>query len=138
MTSREVRQVALLPIRPRYAHLIIEGIKKVEFRKVCFRLEPTHVVVYASSPTQRILGHFTVAGIEQASPDELWENYGGVGGVGYEDFADYYSACPLGIAIRVGDVHPLDEPVPLTAIWGGAVPQSFAYIPPELLDRLSA
>ncbi|HET6989695.1 MAG TPA: ASCH domain-containing protein, partial [Bacteroidia bacterium] len=49
----------LLSIKPKYAKAIIDGKKKVEFRKLPFKLNVNKVYIYSSAPEQKIIGYFT-------------------------------------------------------------------------------
>ena len=116
--------------------MILEGRKKVEFRKVRFAQDVSHIVIYATAPVMRIVGCFRVRGIEEASPTKLWKQYERVGGIGKEAFWRYYGRSTLGIAIRVGDVVALGEPMTLRAAGCSRVPpQSFKYVNANVLQR---
>jgi len=129
--------VVLLPIQPRYARPIMEGRKTVEFRKTVFSSEPAYVVVYASTPVQRVLGYFQVRGIEVAPVSSLWEEYAHVGCIGRDDFAAYYGDRERGLVLRVGEVITLPEPVALSDLGlSPRPPQSYAYVDVSVLDLI--
>jgi predicted transcriptional regulator len=131
-----VGRVALLAVRPGFARLILEGRKKVEFRKVRFAREVSHVLMYATAPVMRIVGCFTVRGIEEAPPRKLWQRYERVGGIAKDAFWRYYARSRTGVAIRVGEVVVLGEPMTLKAAGCSRVPpQSFRYVDPGVLHR---
>ena len=65
-------EVALLSIRPEYVQQIIEGTKKVEFRKKVFSNTVKKVVVYSSYPQKRIVGYFRVTNIIIDTPLDIW------------------------------------------------------------------
>jgi len=139
MAGDEVGSLALLPIRPRFAELIINGEKKVEFRKTNFRQDVSHVVLYASRPVQGILGYFEVVGILGDSPARLWSRYSMVAGIERAEFDAYYSSASYGIAIEIGQVWALPDPLPLSALGGSlAAPQSFAYLSADALDAMQS
>ncbi len=136
MVGDSVERVALLAVQPGFARLILEGRKKVEFRKVRFAREVSHVLVYATAPVMRIVGCFKVRGIEEAPPRKLWQRYERVGGVAKDAFWRYYARSRVGVAIRVGDVIALGEPVTLKAAGCSTVPpQSFRYVDAGVLQR---
>lgn len=59
----------LLSIKPEFAFKIFEGKKKFEFRKVIFKNPNVKtVVVYASSPVQRVIGEFEIDDILSSDP----------------------------------------------------------------------
>jgi predicted transcriptional regulator len=107
----------------------MDGTKQVEFRKRGFGREVSHVVVYASHPVKQVLGFFEILGIEEDSPKRLWTRYAPVGGIDKEDYDRYFSKALNGVAIRVGKVHVLRQPFPLTQLKPGLrAPQSYAYL----------
>lgn len=137
MDAEESSDVALLPIRPKFANAIMDGTKRVEFRKVKFQRHVRHVIVYASSPVQRIIGYFSVAGIDEGSPTALWRKYQDVGGIAEAEFRDYYRSADSGIAINVGEVKPLKRPMTLGSLKRNlTAPQSFAYLDAGVMVKL--
>ena len=137
MADAAPRTVVLLPIKPRYARPILGGLKRVEFRKKRFSRRPSHVVVYASSPVKKVVGFFEVSDLESAPIQDLWQRYGSRGGIQAADFFEYYGSGLEGVAISVGRVTALEEPMELTALGlGERPPQNYAYVGPEVLERL--
>ena len=51
----------LLSIRPKYVEEIIKGNKRYEFRKSIFKKNVEEVWIYATSPTKKIVGTFSVS-----------------------------------------------------------------------------
>ena len=116
----------------------MNGTKRVEFRKVKFQRNVRHVVVYASSPISKVVGYFTVAGIDEGTPSALWKKYGNVGGIEENEFNDYYQRTGNAIAINVGEVKTLPRPIPLGSLQRNlSVPQSFTYLNTSVMDRLA-
>jgi predicted transcriptional regulator len=139
MAQQTDPRVAVLSIHPEYAHGILAGTKRVEFRRRAFGQPVTHVVVYATAPESSVLGYFTVAGVDIASPRELWKRHGGHGLISKEKFLNYFAGRAAGYAIRVGDVVRLANPQRLRAATGHETPpQSFAYVSPRKAQRLLA
>lgn len=129
MAAAEAEQVALLSIHPRYAEAILAGDKQVEFRKTPLRDGVDEVLLYATSPVQRIVGGFRVAGVDCAVPATLWDRYRAVGGVGRAAFLEYYAGKDHGYAIRIASRHALDQPLPLDAVVShGRPPQNLMYV----------
>ena len=122
----------------RGAGQILSGMKRVEFRRSKFRDTVTHVVLYATSPVQRVVGFFEVNGIDEGTPGELWHRYQTTGSVDEEYFWAYYKGLANGYAIRVGRVYPLKMPVRLVELCGiDAPPQSFRYLESSIISELS-
>lgn len=132
-------RTVLMSIRPKYAHAIFEGTKRVEFRKRRLADDVTHVVVYSTSPEQRVLGIFVVEGQHTMSPKALWEEFSGVGNIDREAFFRYYENREEAVGIRVGSVHRLPRPLRLEEDLGvGNAPQSYRYLGKESMSRLMA
>jgi predicted transcriptional regulator len=137
MADAAPRTVVLLPIKPRFARPIFGGLKRVEFRKKRFARRPSHVVVYASSPVKKVVGFFEVSDLETAPIRDLWQRYGSSGGIQAAEFFEYYGSGLEGVAISVGRVTALEEPMELAALGlGERPPQNYAYVEPEVLERL--
>lgn len=131
--------VILMPIQPQYANPIIEGRKKVEFRKTKFRTPPSHVVIYMSSPVSSVVGYFEVTHVETAPVEALWEKYSAVGCIGEDDFVAYYGERDEGVVLGVGEVVVLAEPIPLSDLGlSSRPPQSFCYVQRDILGRIAA
>jgi len=129
--------VVLLPIKPHYARQIMEGTKRVEFRRRPFARVPEWVVVYASAPEKRVLGCFSVRGVDECSTEGLWQRYEHVGGIDRADFIAYYMGRDRGVALLIDEVHPLDDPVELREIGDGLLPpQSYRYLDPGVIATL--
>lgn len=137
MALESDKSIVLLPIQPRFTRSIMKGQKKVEFRKIRFRNEVSHVVLYATSPIRKIIGYFEVSYIDEDSPDELWSRYNGAGGIIYEEFEDYYSSSARGIAIGVGEVYALRTPISLSNLTKSlTAPQNFVYLTNNELETI--
>ncbi len=120
-----------MAIRPQFARLILNGKKKVEFRKTRLAPDVSHVLIYATVPLKEIIGFFEVNGIQEGVPDDLWNIYQDVAGIKEKVFRRYYGSALRGIAIEVGRVFVLSKPVPFKRIAGKrkvTAPQSFRYL----------
>ena len=117
------RGVAILSIRPEYAEAILDGSKLVEFRRVSFRRWITHALIYATAPVSRVVGAFSVKAVHRGSPDEIWEQFGEVGGISLRTFRSYYEGSSTAIAIEIAEVRQIQRlsfPQRLWSIAGAA------------------
>ena len=138
MDSSTTRSVALLSIRPEYVERILDGTKRVEFRKTRVSSELKYVVVYCTSPIKRVVAFFRVAAIVHGAPTRIWAQYRNVAGVSYAFFRDYYGNSRSAVAIEVDEVFPLMSPIPLHELDAElSPPQSFQYLPQSFLTELS-
>lgn len=122
-------EVALLSIRPEYVRQIIDGTKKVEFRKKVFSKTVKKVVVYSSSPQKRIVGFFNVTKITAKTPLEVWNIYNSIGGIKKEKFEDYYKGKKIAYAIEINNFRSFSVPLnPQEIDASFRPPQSFCYV----------
>lgn len=126
----------LLSIKPQYANEIINGNKKVEFRKKGFKADINRVYIYSSMPEGKIIGYFTVSDIIEDHPKKLWEQFADVGCIDKESFTEYYANRDKGYSIKVQDVTVYEKPLnPYELIEGFRPPQSFQYVKEEMLKK---
>ena len=119
----------LLSIKPEYAEKIFDGTKKFEFRRSVFKNpEIKTIVVYASSPVQRVIGEFDINQIICKNLDELWEHTQNHAGIEKEFFFQYFNDKMQGYAIEVKRTRKYKTPLLLKEKFNIAPPQSFAYI----------
>ncbi|QRY45944.1 ASCH domain-containing protein [Mycolicibacterium boenickei] len=124
------RQV-VMSVHPRYAEAIMDGRKKVEFRKRPLASDVAVVWVYATAPVQRIVGYFEVDATVTATPRNLWRRFASVGCIDRADFFRYYEGSSAGSGIRIGNVFRLEVPAPIHELLpSGVPPQSYAYVEP--------
>ncbi|HEX5308063.1 MAG TPA: ASCH domain-containing protein [Solirubrobacteraceae bacterium] len=91
-----------MSIRPAYAEAILDGSKTVELR----RKRPSfargsRVLVYSSSPSQRVNGTFEVGRILADAPEALWPLVAERAGIDRERFDAYFRGCSTAYAIEV-------------------------------------
>lgn len=119
----------LLSIKPEFAERIFDGSKKYEFRKNIFKNpEIATIVVYASSPVQRVIGEFDIEAILSGAPENLWKKTREFSGISEEFFFDYFSERNLGFAIKVKNVRRYQKPRCLRTSYNVNPPQSFCYV----------
>lgn len=119
----------LLSIKPEFAERIFDGSKKFEFRRSIFKNPNiTTVVVYASSPVQRVIGEFEIEMVLRASPQTLWKKTKKHSGITEEFFFDYFSEREEGFAIKVKKTRRFRKPRCLRSSYDVSPPQSFCYV----------
>lgn len=127
---------ALLSIKPEFAEKIFSGAKRFEYRKIPFRKNVTNVVVYSSSPVQRIIGEFTVKRIIEGSPEEVWRRTQSYSGISKDFFTSYFSGKQTAYAIEINEfIRYKDEIDPFKENEGFVPPQSYRYMPSETVRR---
>lgn len=120
----------LLSVKPRFANAILDGEKCFEFRRALFRnRDVRRVVIYASSPVQRVIGEFEIDDILTMEPDELWEVTCSGSGIEKEYFDKYFAGRDTAHALKVSQPRRYREPLELQSHFAiDRPPQSFCYI----------
>jgi predicted transcriptional regulator len=119
----------LLSIKPVFADRIFDGTKKFEYRKTIFKNKGIKtVVVYASSPIQRVIGEFEIESILDDNLDNLWKQTKQHSGINKEYFYQYFSAKKRGFAIKIKSTKLYEKPLNLQENYKILPPQSFQYI----------
>lgn len=138
MDTKQNRTVALLSIHPAYAERLLEGSKCVELRKTRLAREIDYVIIYSTSPVQKVVGYFSVAKVAIGLPKAIWSEYKHVAGIESRDFIQYYEGAKQAVAIEVEQMHKLSCPVPLSVLGAGLKPpQSFQYLDISTIERLN-
>ncbi|OFX74799.1 MAG: hypothetical protein A2X12_11975, partial [Bacteroidetes bacterium GWE2_29_8] len=92
----------LLSIKPQFAELIFNGTKKYEFRRSIFKNKDIKtVVVYASSPIQKVIGEFEIDTVLNKELEELWEVTKNYAGIEKSFFYEYFASKEKGYAIKI-------------------------------------
>ena len=99
---KQEQMKVLLSIKPEFAERIFEGSKKYEFRKALFKNSDIKtIVVYASSPMQRVIGEFEIETIISDSPEKLWNKTKRFAGIDEGFFYKYFADREMGFAIKI-------------------------------------
>ena len=119
----------LLSIKPEFAKLIFEGTKKFEFRKAIFKNKDIKtVVVYASSPLQKVIGEFEIDLIINDNVDDLWEKTKQFAGINRDYYNHYFANKNHGYAIKIKNTIKYKIPLSLKDNYNVSPPQSFLYL----------
>jgi predicted transcriptional regulator len=117
----------LMSIRPVYSNAIFDGSKTVELRRRRPSFSPgTRVLVYSTSPDQRVQGAFEVRGVIADAPDALWAAVQHRACVDRQTFDAYFAGCETAYAIEVENPRRI-QPVPLPM----RPPQSYQFLSPQ-------
>jgi predicted transcriptional regulator len=118
----------LLSIKPEFAEKIFNGTKKYEFRKSIFKKNVDKVVVYASSPVQRVIGEFIIADIIYENKETLWQKTKDSSGITKEFYDEYFINKEKGYAIQICNAKLYSNPLLLADFGLKVAPQSYVYI----------
>ena len=119
----------LLSIKPEFAQKIFDGSKKFEFRRNIFKNPNIKtIVVYASSPVQKIIGEFEIEKIINANLEDLWNQTKNHSGISKDYFLQYFSDKQYGFAIQIKNTKKYDTPRCIKKDLKLSPPQSFLYL----------
>jgi|SRR5690606_4421331 len=119
----------LLSIKPEFAFKIFEGKKKFEFRKAIFKNPNVKtVVVYASSPVQRVIGEFEIDIILSSAPNEIWKQTKEHSGISEDFFYEYFADREIAHAIKIKKAKKYKQPLHLQDNYNVVPPQSYLYL----------
>lgn len=119
----------LLSIKPEYAELIFSGKKTFEFRRTIFKEQNIKtVVVYASSPVQKVIGEFQIDSILELDLKNLWKLTKESAGIEEQFFYEYFINKTNGFAIKIAATKMYKKPLCLKEDYNLSPPQSFLYL----------
>lgn len=122
-------KAVLLSIKPEFAHKIFEGSKKFEFRKQVFKdTSVKKVIVYSSSPEQKVIGEFEIETILSDTPNNIWIQTKLYSGISQEFFDEYFKGRDNAYAIKVASTKRYRKEKSLADYNVQSAPQSFAYV----------
>ena len=125
-------QPLILSLKPRYAELIFEGLKKVEFRRrIASQISGRDVIIYVSSPVRKLRGGFRVGQVWEGTPDEVWNNIAHFAAIARQEFDAYFQGQTVAYALEVTNLWEYQSPVELNWLRNQfdnfVVPQSWRY-----------
>lgn len=131
-------KVALISIRPCFVEKILCGEKKLEFRRSWAAEAVDVLVIYSTSPVQRIVATVKVVGVTEGSPTALWNlSQEKCGGVSRQLIRDYFIGKKTGFAIEISDVAKFEQAIdPKKMFKNFRAPQSFRYLDAKEYSRI--
>lgn len=122
-------KAVLLSIKPEFAYKIFDGTKKYEFRKQIFKDSSIKkVIVYSSSPEQKVIGEFTIDDILNDTPSDLWLQTRDYSGITQAFYEEYFRGRKNAYAIKVASTKLYEQKKNLSDFDIIYPPQSFAYV----------
>jgi len=108
----------------------MSGQKRVEFRRTWAANQVGLIVIYSSSPIQRIVATIGVDEVVSASPSKLWSYCGSHGGgLTRRELFKYFDGKAQGYAVLLREVRVLHKPIePQCLFEPFTAPQSFRYL----------
>lgn len=133
--------VVLISIRPEYAKKILIGEKRLEFRRRWTSKQVSCLVIYVTSPVQRIVAATHVEKVHWGSKNHLWElakKKGG--GISRRKLFAYLEGRSEGAAIELATVSNFSKgALKPSQVFGENFrpPQSFRYLSLDEVEKLN-
>jgi len=119
----------LLSIKPEFADLIFNGEKKYEFRRTIFKNQGIKtIIIYVSSPVQRVVGEIEIESVLNHDLDTLWQITKEFSGIQKSFFYKYFKEKRMGYALKIRKTKKYKVPLSLYENYGVTPPQSFRYL----------
>jgi len=131
-------RAVLLSIKPKYADLILAGTKKVELRRSWPSNDIGVMVLYSSSPVQRLVGIAYVDRVNEADVAGLWQlAHDNGGGVTHDELVEYFVGKKTAYGIMIKSTKTAQFAVDPKDIFPDfSPPQSFLYLTPDDFQRV--
>jgi len=126
----------VIAIRDPHSQAILDGEKNVEFRRSRIRQSdfPDIGFIYEPSPTQAIVGVFSIEGVESCSIDKLKDLAEDQATSTRDSIDEYFGEKEEGTAIFIDKAEPIEPAIPLHAgeddDWAFTPPQNYYYVDP--------
>lgn len=118
----------LLSIKPEYAHKILEGTKKFEFRRKIPAKVIDKIIIYSTAPECKVIGEASINGIIKKAPTPLWEETKNFAGISRTAYRKYFHGCQVAYAFCIKEVTVYQQVKELSDFGISYSPQSFIYI----------
>ena len=131
-------RAVLLSIKPKYAELILAGSKKVELRRSWPSNDIGVMILYSSSPVQRLVGIAYVDRVNEADVSGLWQlACDNGGGVTHEELVNYFEGKKTAFGIMIKNTKTAQCAIDPKEIFPDfSPPQSYSYLTPKDFQRV--
>lgn len=107
----------LISVDERHVQNMLNGTKTIELRRRAIRIpKGSKVWIYSKVPVGEVCAYGIVEKVVEASPSEIWKNYGHVSGISLSEFNNYFSDRDKGCAIVFSRINKLQNNIPLSLI----------------------
>lgn len=119
----------LLSIKPKYVEKILEGTKKVEYRRVIPKCKDiTHIIIYASAPICQVVAEVSISNILSDKPSSIWDKTFSIGGISNDEYCTYFINSKVAHAFIIDDIKVFTPYRKLIDYGIKTPPQNFIYI----------
>lgn len=129
MARNTNKKVVLMSIQPKFARAILDGTKTVELRRNGVPIDISRIVIYATKPIGRIVGHCKVTKCSVGSPEYIWRRFGSAAGISRAEYDKYFDSAPEAKCYALDHPRRFSRAIRITDLKSiSSAPQSFAYL----------
>lgn len=127
----------VLSVWPKYAHQILTYKKTIELRKRFSKnLVGATVFLYATRPTQAVVGEAIISAIVEGKPKEIWSIFKEKLGCSHQEYWNYCVGSKKITAILLEEISPYPDPLPwsvFSTAFNAPIrpPQSYQFLKPS-------
>ena len=118
----------LMSIKPEYVDKIFSGEKKYEYRKRLCKEKIDTIIVYSSSPIQKVVGELKIKQVLYDKKNVIWNKTNKYGGITKIKYDNYYENCGYVVAYEIEKAILYDKQKDLKDFNVRTAPQSYVYI----------
>ncbi|MBR3229487.1 MAG: ASCH domain-containing protein [Bacilli bacterium] len=125
----------LMSIKPEYVDKIFSGEKKYEYRKRTCKEKIDTIIVYSSSPIQKVVGELKIKQVLYDKKDIIWNKTNKYGGITKTKYDKYFENCSYAVAYEIEKAILYNKQKDLKDFNVRTAPQSYVYITNKGVDR---
>ena len=126
--------IILMSIKPEYVDKIFSGEKKYEYRKRMCKEKIDTIIVYSSSPIQKVVGELKIKQVLYDKKTIIWNTTYKLGGITKIKYDKYYENCDYAVAYEIEKAILYDKQKDLKDFNVKTAPQSYVYITNKGVD----
>ena len=126
--------IILMSIKPEYVDKIFSGEKKYEYRKRLCKEKIDTIIVYSSSPIQKVVGELKIKQVLYDKKNVIWNKTNKYGGITKIKYDNYYENCGYVVAYEIEKAIFYDKQKDLKDFNVRTAPQSYVYITNKGVD----
>ena len=126
--------IILMSIKPEYVDKIFSGEKKYEYRKRMCKEKIDTIIVYSSSPIQKVVGELKIKQVLYDKKNVIWNKTNKYGCITKIKYDNYYENCGYVVAYEIEKAILYDKQKDLKDFNVRTAPQSYVYITNKGVD----
>ena len=124
----------LMSIKHEYVSKIFNGEKRYEYRKRSCKNKVDKIIVYSSSPVQKVVGELKIKQVLYNKKSIIWDKTNSYGGITKTKYDKYYENCDYAVAYEIEKAILYDKQKDLKDFNVRTAPQSYVYITNKGVD----